>query len=71
MFTAEQYARVKEIMCRRHYDCEGCPLAREENEEDLLCTDFAIKYPAEAVKRVELWWMENKQFYPELAREMQ
>ena len=70
MFTAEQYARVKEIMCRRHYNCENCPLAREENEEDLICIDFAIKYPAETVKRVELWWMDNKKYYPEYQREV-
>ena len=68
MFTAEQYARIKELMCRSYYNCENCPLSRDENDEELVCIDFAIKYPAEMVKRVELWWEENKQKYPQFER---
>lgn len=67
MFTAEQYARVKELMCKRYSICTKCPL---HGHEEMSCRKFVIKYPAEAVKRVELWWMENKKYYPEYQREV-
>ena len=60
MFTAEQYARVRALICKIR-DCEDCPLSN--NHLIPNCIDFQIRYPAEAVKRVELWWMENKKDY--------
>ncbi len=68
MFTAEQYARVRELMCQSHKRCGKCPLDYTQNAEHYTCADFAIKYPAEMVKRVEKWWEENKKRYPQFER---
>lgn len=69
MFTAEQFARVRALICKDCEYCEFCPLSN--NQPIPNCIDFQIKYPAEAVKRIELWWMENKKDYPEYQREVE
>lgn len=74
MFTAEQYARAKELMCKRYSICNKCPLYGHTDDEffgeRISCQKFVVRYPAEAVKRVELWWMENKKDYPAYQREV-
>lgn len=70
--TAEWYARTMVLMCEDFgkKNCRGCPLGtnRDESGDLILCMDFQRRYPAEAVKRVELWWIENQGRYPEYVR---
>lgn len=68
MLTAEQYARVFMLFCQDH-SCGGCPLnVRTEISDCAGCSDFSVRYPAEAVKIVHLWWEENRKRYPEYDR---
>lgn len=43
-------------------------LTVDELRDVLACALFVIKYPAEAVKLVELWWEENRHRYPQYYR---
>ncbi len=72
MLTAEQYARAKELMCKNYPVCTKCPLYGHNDDEffgeRISCQKFVVKYPAEAVKLVHLWWLENKHRFPEYCR---
>lgn len=71
MLAAEQYVRVHGLMCREYEFCDGCPLrtaAEESGEVFECCIDFKVRYPAEAVKLVHLWWNENRHRYPQYER---
>lgn len=68
--TAEWFARAQATMCRDHDVCLGCPLCSNTDEtgEVFGCSDFRMRYPAEAVKIVEIWWIENRERFPEYVR---
>lgn len=71
MLTAEQYARIQPLMCMKNIGaCSQCPFYNhaDENGENIGCNDFALQYPAEAVKLVYLWWNENRHRYPQYYR---
>lgn len=77
MLTAELYARAKELMCACAESCAKCPIMEassktitlsDEPRDVLACEVFVIKYPAEAVKLVELWWEENKHRCPNITK---
>lgn len=77
MLSAELYARAKELICASAESCAKCPIMdvackkitpSDEPRDVLACALFVIKYPAEAVKLVELWWEENRHRYPQYYR---
>ncbi len=75
MLTAEMYARVKALMCSGYRNCADCALRRagreiatesDEPKTATWCEIFAIRYPAEAVKLVGLWWREHRKEYGDM-----
>lgn len=71
MLTAEQCVRAHGLMCREYEFCDGCPLRTAAKESGKVfddCVDFQVRYPAEAVKLVHLWWNENRHRYPQYER---
>lgn len=68
--TAEWFARAQAKMCRDQDGCFGCPLCGNEDEagNEISCSEFRERYPAEAVKIVEMWWIENRVRFPEYVR---
>ena len=70
--TAEWYARTAMLMCQDGNGrlCRECPLGMNTDESGKLipCALFQLMYPAEAVKRVEMWWIENRDRFPEYVR---
>lgn len=70
--TAEWYARTRVLMCQdlEMQSCRECPLGMNTDESGKLipCRIFQRLYPAEAVKRVEAWWIENRDRFPEYVR---
>ena len=72
MLTAEMYARIKAMMCAGYRNCDRCELRRrgreimtvsDEPKMAKWCEIFVIRYPAEAVKLVHLWWLEHRSEY--------
>lgn len=51
--------RAKDGRCK--LDCSNCPLCSTNNNKGLLCTDFEVLYPKEAVKAVQEWSNANLQ----------
>lgn len=45
--------RAKNGRCK--LGCSNCPLCGTNNNKGLLCTDFEVLYPKEAVKAVREW----------------
>ena len=45
--------RAKNGRCK--LGCSNCPLSGTNNNKGLLCTDFEVLYPEEAVKAVQRW----------------
>lgn len=71
MLTAEQYVRANGLMCREYEFCDECPfktVVEESGEVFDSCCDFKLRYPAEAVKLVHLWWSKNRHRFPEFER---
>lgn len=68
--TAEWFARTHALMCRNYDGCFGCQLCTNTDETGKVigCTDFRMRYPAEAVKIVEMWWIKNRERFPEYVR---
>lgn len=56
MINAVEYLKDKTRMtnaCR--IDCDSCPLSIKNNGTDEGCVEFEMKYPEEAVQKVEEW----------------
>lgn len=51
--------RTKDGRCK--LGCSNCPLSGTNNNKGLLCTDFEVLYPEEAVKAVQEWSNANPQ----------
>jgi hypothetical protein len=63
----ENYFAEKRRMTKRakngrcQLSCSNCPLCGTNNNKGLLCTDFEVLYPKEAVKAVQEWSNANPQ----------
>lgn len=51
----EIYKRAREVMCRYHGNCHGCPIQRAARDERVTCTEFQKKFP-ERDKRIVMGW---------------
>lgn len=51
----EIYKRAREVMCRYHGDCHGCPIQRAARDEQVTCSEFQKKSP-ERDKRIVMGW---------------
>lgn len=54
---AVEYLKASKRICEAYETCKGCPLNREECEND--CTILEHELPEEAVRIVEKWGKEN------------
>ena len=58
-YTAEQYAHDRARLCQRT-NCCTCPLSSTaRGESSVVCSQFLIHYPAEAVEIVRKWAAEH------------
>lgn len=51
----EIYKRAREVMCRYHGNCNGCPIQRAARDEHMTCSEFQKKFP-ERDRRVVMGW---------------
>ena len=51
----EIYKRAREVMCRYHGNCHGCPIQKAARDERVTCTEFQKKFP-ERDKRIVMGW---------------
>lgn len=63
----ENYLLEKKRMTKRakngqcQLGCSSCPLCRTNNNKGLLCAEFEVLYPKEAIKAVQEWSNANPQ----------
>lgn len=63
----ENYLLEKKRMTKRakngqcQLGCSSCPLCGTNNNKGLLCTEFEVLYPKEAIKAVQEWSNANPQ----------
>lgn len=51
----EIYKRAREVMCRYHGNCHGCPIQRAARDEHMACGEFQKKF-TERDKRIVMGW---------------
>ena len=56
---AIRYLEIKKRMCEE--GCSKCPLASQNNDENVLCVYYENKYPTKAIEIVEKWAEEHPQ----------
>lgn len=54
---AVKYLEIKKRICEE--GCSKCPLASQNNDENVLCVDYENTYPTKAIEIVEKWAEEH------------
>lgn len=54
---AIKYLEIKKRICEE--GCSKCPLASQNNDENVLCVNYENTYPTKAIEIVEKWAEEH------------